>query len=156
MRAGGRDRPTLGVSPKRGRHHLAPLGINRHRDGRVYLRDDQGRLVAEMRKFPGRSMVLGLDPGVYQLILARPGEFFEAQFELAKGEPARIDLSMLQPAPGESAVLPIRCLRRSDPTEDWPWESGGLSLLPSNGARRVWPLSWLVNFWMPLTAEGPQ
>jgi hypothetical protein len=53
--------------------------------GRIYVRDDAGRLVAELRKEPTYPVELGLEPGAYHVVLDRDGHAGEASVRLEEG-----------------------------------------------------------------------
>jgi hypothetical protein len=74
--------------------------------GRLHVRDARGMLVVELQKPRGREIELGLEPGVYRLILDRDGEFYGAQMTLPDGE--RTPLTMAQLTPIEAEFTTIR------------------------------------------------
>lgn len=53
--------------------------------GRFFIRDDRGRLVAELEKIPGRRVELGLDPGKYRVNLHQNDRMFTTEVVLQKG-----------------------------------------------------------------------
>lgn len=63
-------------------------------DGRVFVRDTNGRLAAELRKFPGRPVDLGLDAGDYAVTLTTGGQWYGARVRLVDSR--RTDLVKLQ------------------------------------------------------------
>jgi hypothetical protein len=74
-------------------------------DGRLFVRDAEGRLVAELRKAAGHPVVLGLPPGKYALLLDRDGALSRGSIELAEGAETPVDVASLAPAEGEVATL---------------------------------------------------
>lgn len=56
----------------------AGLEIDEDVDGRLFIRDANGELVAELYKKAGRAMSLGFPAGKYSVRLERPAEFSEA------------------------------------------------------------------------------
>ena len=54
-------------------------------DGRVLIRNAQGRLVVELQKARGASMTLGLGPERYQVTLQRGTRHFQAMVDLGRG-----------------------------------------------------------------------
>ena len=63
----------------------ARLVMPEHMAGRIYVRDDAGRLVAELRKEPTYPVELGLEPGAYHVVLDRDGRAGEASVRLEEG-----------------------------------------------------------------------
>lgn len=53
--------------------------------GRIYVRDEVGRLVAELRKEPTYPVELGLEPGNYRVVLDKDGRAGEASVSLTEG-----------------------------------------------------------------------
>jgi hypothetical protein len=53
--------------------------------GRIYVRDEVGRLVAELRKEPTYPVELGLEPGNYRVVLDKDGRAGEAAVSLTEG-----------------------------------------------------------------------
>lgn len=60
----------------------AGLELNEDVDGRLFIRDEKGELVAELYKKAGRAMSLGFPAGKYTVRLERPAEFSEAAVTL--------------------------------------------------------------------------
>jgi hypothetical protein len=55
-------------------------------DGRLYVRDAQGHLVAELRKPAGHAAELALEPGSYHVTLERQGRVLEGSVNLVRGQ----------------------------------------------------------------------
>jgi hypothetical protein len=73
--------------------------------GRFFLRDRDGRLVAELRKVAGRPVELGVEPGVYRLVREEGGSLVEAQVTVGRGARVAIPLTGLTKVEGEVAAL---------------------------------------------------
>ncbi len=63
----------------------ASLALDEALSGRLFIRDADERLVAELYKPPGRPMALGLPPGGYEVTLEREGRLGRARIDLAEG-----------------------------------------------------------------------
>jgi hypothetical protein len=59
--------------------------------GRVYVRDQDGRLLVELLKQPPFPVQLGLAPGQYRVLLEQGGQAREAAVALRDGESRRLD-----------------------------------------------------------------
>ena len=73
--------------------------------GRLFVRDAQGQLVAEVHKLPAQPIELGLPPGRYRVTLDDSHRLSEGTIELAAGKPSALDPSTLiamQPVPGRA------------------------------------------------------
>jgi hypothetical protein len=81
-------------------------GLKLHEDvaGRVFVRDDEGVLVAELAKPAGRSVELGLDPGGYRVTVDRGGQLAEAHLTLVDGWRTELAPSALAPVLGEATA----------------------------------------------------
>ena len=86
----------------------ARLVLARELFGRIYVRDGNGHLLVELRKEPGYPVELGLDPGVYHVVMDGDGRIFEAKVDLA--DSGRVDLGKDQFKP----VAPLLSTRRGD------------------------------------------
>ncbi len=69
--------------------------------GRFFVRDSEGRLVAELRKVGGRLVELGLDAGSYAVVLDDGDRVAETQLTVASGSRTVIPLDRLQPVSRE-------------------------------------------------------
>ncbi|MBN1410632.1 MAG: caspase family protein [Spirochaetales bacterium] len=67
------------------RELTAGLQVGEDIGGKLYIRDGDGNLVAEITKTQGRSMELGLEPGTYTLTLEQDGQYFQTNFILRDG-----------------------------------------------------------------------
>ncbi len=66
-------------------------------DGRFFVRDAAGNLVAELRKPAGRSVELGVDPGRYEIRYEQRNAFLKAKLEIADGERRALNRLELHP-----------------------------------------------------------
>ncbi|MBF0431916.1 MAG: caspase family protein [Fibrobacteria bacterium] len=62
----------------------ATLSLDEQMDGRVYVRDENGVLIVELKKYKGRNVELGLEPGAYKVMLEKSGPMFQAAVTLKK------------------------------------------------------------------------
>lgn len=72
--------------------------------GRLYVRDLQGKLVAELNKPAGRAMELGFAPGTYRITLDQAGALSRTEIALAEGAHTPLDPAAFQHVEGEVAV----------------------------------------------------
>ncbi len=73
-------------------------------DGRVFVRNSAGQLVAELRKTRGMRVELALEEGRYDVRLMQDRSVAAASFDLVSGRKAVVDEGRLGPAPLESTV----------------------------------------------------
>jgi hypothetical protein len=73
--------------------------------GRFFVRDRDGRLVAELRKLAGRPVELGVEPGAYRVVREDSAGLGEVQLTVASGGRAPIPLDRLTPIRREPAAL---------------------------------------------------
>lgn len=74
-------------------------------EGRLFIRDSDGHLVAEINKPGGHSMNLGLDPGSYQVSLEQNGRLRQETIALVDGRENRLDpdsLKSIEPEPASA------------------------------------------------------
>lgn len=64
-------------------------------EGRVFIRDASGALVAELRKVRGRELELGLAPGKYRVQVERPAQASAAMISLTKNQRTKLNASSL-------------------------------------------------------------
>jgi hypothetical protein len=84
------------------------LVLARDLAGRIYVRDNAGRLVVELRKEPTYPVELGLEAGKYHVVLDHDGSILEGDFNLQTG--GRIEVAFADLAP----VAPLVSVRRGD------------------------------------------
>src|ERR1019366_4875580 len=65
------------------------LVLSRELAGRIYVRDNSGRLVVELRKEPIYPVELGLEAGAYRVVLDHDGSISEGSVQLSAG--GRVD-----------------------------------------------------------------
>jgi hypothetical protein len=65
-------------------------------EGRLFIRDTEGRLVAEINKIGGRLMNLGLEPGSYQVSLEQNNQIRKGTITLVEGKETRLDPDSLE------------------------------------------------------------
>ncbi|MFA6623668.1 MAG: caspase family protein [Fibrobacteraceae bacterium] len=78
-------------------------------EGRVFIRDASGALVAELRKMRGRSLELGLAPGKYRVQVERPAQASVATVTLADNHRTALNAGAF------SSVVVQRTTSRGDP-----------------------------------------
>ena len=74
-------------------------------DGRLFIRDDKGELVAEVYKKQGRAMSLGFPAGKYSVRLERPAEYKEASVTLQDNYRARLSQKQFVVVSAEQTTL---------------------------------------------------
>ncbi|MFN3202602.1 MAG: caspase domain-containing protein [Bradymonadia bacterium] len=72
--------------------------------GRLFIRDGNGRLVAELAKVSGRPMSLGFEPGAYSAVLHSTHERSEARFTLSEASPLMLGPKSFSAFEGEVSV----------------------------------------------------
>lgn len=77
------------------RETSALLVLGEDLDGRLYIRDDEGRLAAELDKHAGRPMSLGLAPGLYTVTVERDGVLRRGAVDLSDAQPTPLDVAAL-------------------------------------------------------------
>jgi len=83
----------------------AGLELDEDVEGRLFIRDDRGELVAELFKKSGRSMSLGFPAGKYSVRLERPAEYGEAQVTLQDNYRARLSKKQFVAVTTEKTTL---------------------------------------------------
>ncbi|MCQ2123032.1 MAG: caspase family protein [Fibrobacter sp.] len=82
----------------------AGLDLDENVDGRLFIRDAHGELLAELNKKSGHAMSLGLPAGKYTIRLERPAEFKEASIVLAEGKREKLGGYQFKVASAEKTV----------------------------------------------------
>ncbi len=67
-------------------------------DGRFYILDAAGHLVAELHKAEGRAMELGLEPGEYRVYYEQAEKLLSAPLKLGEGQRQELVRGRLEPA----------------------------------------------------------
>ena len=83
----------------------AGLDLDEDVDGRLFIRDSKGELVAELFKKGGRAMSLGFPAGRYSIRLERPAEYSEAIVTLQDNYRARLTHRQFAAVSAEKTTL---------------------------------------------------
>ncbi|MBO6135153.1 MAG: caspase family protein [Fibrobacter sp.] len=83
----------------------AGLELNEDVDGRLFIRDANGELVAELYKKSGRAMSLGFPAGKYSVRLERPAEFSEAVVTLQNNRREKLSHRQFAAVSAEQTTL---------------------------------------------------
>jgi len=76
----------------------ASLILGADYDGRFYVLDAAGHLVAELQKPEGRAMELGLEPGEYRIYYEQAEKLLSAPLKLGEGQRQELVRGRLEPA----------------------------------------------------------
>ena len=111
----------------------AGLELDEDVDGRLFIRDEKGELVAELYKKGGRAMSLGFPAGKYNIRLERPAEYKEASVTLQDNYRARLSQKQFAQVSTEKTTLrgEIGKANRTDSAQH------SLDSLDHNGKYRV-------------------
>ncbi|GHV15469.1 hypothetical protein AGMMS49938_13770 [Fibrobacterales bacterium] len=83
----------------------AGLVLNEQLEGRFFVRDDKGNLVAELYKREGKSLELGLPPGTYSVQMEAPSRNWKAgDITLANGKKQVLSMNDLKTIDKETAI----------------------------------------------------
>lgn len=83
----------------------AGLELDEDVDGRLFIRDANGELVAELYKKAGRAMSLGFPAGKYTVRLERPAEFSEAEVTLQNNRREKLSHKQFAAVSAEQTTL---------------------------------------------------
>lgn len=83
----------------------AALFLEERLEGRVWVRDKRGRLVAELEKHRGDPVELGLEPGEYQVLYDHGGQRRGGPILLPEGGRATLVIDRLSPVAMETTKL---------------------------------------------------
>ncbi|MBR4007958.1 caspase family protein [Fibrobacter sp.] len=83
----------------------AGLDLDEDVDGRLFIRDEKGELVAELYKKAGRAMSLGFPAGKYSVRLERPAEFSEAVVTLQNNRREKLSHRQFAAVSAEQTTL---------------------------------------------------
>ena len=83
----------------------AGLELDEDVDGRLFIRDANGELVAELYKKAGRAMSLGFPAGKYSVRLERPAEFSEAVVTLQNNRREKLSHKQFAAVSAEQTTL---------------------------------------------------
>ena len=92
----------------------AGLDIGDDVEGRLFIRDERGELVAELYKKAGRPINLGLAAGKYSVRLERPAEYKEANVTLQDNYRAQLTQKQFNAIVAEKTTLRGEIARRGD------------------------------------------
>lgn len=118
------------------RSTTAGLVVDEEIAGRIFVRDEAGALVVELRKAPATPVELGLAPGAYVVTVENRGAVSEAHVSLAEGKRSSLGPSQLVPVDAERNR--IRGVDEPQPGKEYvraPFVLGvvpGLSTLPGD------------------------
>ena len=102
-------------------------------EGRVFIRDGEGLLAAELRKHAGRPVELGLQPGAYHVTLERGERLAAAELTLVEERRTLLDVGDFTPLRGEANVTRGDVEQRVAPTRSWfPVEAALLPWVTTN------------------------
>ena len=82
----------------------AILRIGEDVAGRLYVRDAQGNLAVELNKNGGQKAELGLEPGVYNVVLDTRTTRLEGDVRITSRQPANLTLASLRSVPLDKAT----------------------------------------------------
>ncbi|MBU8900611.1 caspase family protein [Corallococcus sp. M34] len=102
-------------------------------EGRMFVRDEPGRLVVELNKLAGRSTELGLQPGRYVITRERRGEGSEAAIVVREGARAALAEADFHAVTGELTAL------RGGPAVGGPVATGSVGGAVAQGAGEAAP-----------------
>jgi len=98
-------------------------------EGRIFIRDERGRLVAEIQKTAGQQMILGLEPGEYVATIEHREILRRGSVIIADGRKTELGTASLRVIKGEATI--VRGSTGTPPAEDGPRRKGfRLSLVP--------------------------
>ncbi len=114
----------------------AGLDIGEDVEGRLFIRDERGELVAELYKKAGRPINLGLAAGKYSVRLERPAEYKEASVTLQDNYRAQLTQKQFSAIVAEKTTLRGEIARRGD-CASGDTTACSLDSLDHNGKYRV-------------------
>ena len=86
------------------RSSSAILQVGEDVAGRLYLRDEQGNLAVELNKTGGKKAELGLEPGVYSVMLDARATRLQGSVRVTSRQPAILTLASLRAVSAERAT----------------------------------------------------
>ena len=86
------------------RSSAAGLIVAENIGGRLYFRDDHGTLAVELNKAEGQKIELGLEPGVYSVVLDSKAGRFAADVHVTTRQRVSLTMSMLHTLPLDKAT----------------------------------------------------
>ncbi len=132
-------------------------------NGRVRVRDEQGRLVVELVKPQGRRVELGLEPGGYRVIWDRDGRFYASEVALTEGDVTKVDGSRMKMIASEFTTVRGTSRLRSDGNGGDHWtqsDDDGYREATYRGSTWIPPQERVhkrlsVSLWPGLSTNGP-
>lgn len=82
----------------------AGVSFEKNLEGRLFIRDDKGTLVAELYKAAGRNMSLGLPAGAYEIHLEKSAAHKAASINLSNGKIENVALTQFKDVSVEKTV----------------------------------------------------
>lgn len=82
----------------------AGVSFDKNLEGRLFIRDDKGSLVAELYKAAGRNMSLGLPAGAYEIHLEKSAVHKTASVNLSNGKIENVSLALFKDVNVEKTV----------------------------------------------------
>lgn len=79
----------------------ASMRFSSETQGRIFIRNKNGMLVAEISKAPGAPVVFGLAPGRYEIILDGGGQLYGGSVVVAKGHQVKINMASFRQVSAE-------------------------------------------------------
>lgn len=109
----------------------ALMVIDKDVSGRLFIRDNKGNLVVELKKLQDRDIQIGLEDGKYSVINQRKGKVYEADIELVEGRKTVVSKNIFKKTDREYAIA------RGDEGEDIeykvePWHFSLFPLFEKN------------------------
>lgn len=116
----------------------ALLQLSRQMQGRLFVREESGDLVAELYKQPGRQVEIGLPPATYEVHIALKNHAGRASVDLRDRETTRVSEGMFETIALENAIA------RGDLSAEFSRTRKrktalGIDLFPWVGSSSVWP-----------------
>ncbi len=87
------------------RQTTAFLVLSEDLNGRIFVRNADNKLVAELNKLPQRAVTIGLEPGTYSVLLQQNNnQLRQGQFRVPTGGQVEVSLAKLTPVASENAT----------------------------------------------------
>jgi len=118
------------------RYSTSRLIIPEDIQGRIYIRDAGGALIAELNKSPGKEVTLALSDGVYSVLVNVDGELFKTAIQVSGKSQAYLSEDTLSSLKGFSAYTRGEGNEPAVPAS--VYESFHFSLLPELPSDGLW------------------
>lgn len=112
----------------------AMLRLDEKLSGRIWVRDEDGRLIAEVPKYAGRALELGLAPGRYRVEWAAKNKVYAADVAITSGGIARVSRADFSEVDREDTIA-----RGGAVVEESGLVAVGVDLVPWVGTSSVAP-----------------